>query len=246
VAPATLGTYTLLATDPATGATASAVLTVDRPSPISLKPAKALMSTQASRSFTVVASDSISTFVDWSVIEGTAGGTITPGGFYTAPSTPGVYHVLARTLFDPSISAIAEVTVAAGLVVDPPQATLLTGISLPFGASGPGTASPSVTWSSPDAPGAMNGPTFTAPGKPGTYTIVATSTTDSTLTGKAKAIVKTTDFNGNGQVVLDWGDLAFLADAWGASPAVDPADLNGDGVVDDQDATIFFTRFGGN
>src|SRR5688572_8257938 len=36
--------------------------------------------------------------VAWGVIEGSAGGTIDTAGKYTAPPTPGVYHVMATSL----------------------------------------------------------------------------------------------------------------------------------------------------
>lgn len=48
--------------------------------------------------------------VTWSVRE-TGGGTITPSGLYTAPNTPGVYHVVARSNEDPEASATAQVIV---------------------------------------------------------------------------------------------------------------------------------------
>jgi len=51
--------------------------------------------------------------VGWSVTE-LDGGGITPSGFYTAPVTPGTYHVVATRLDDTSKKATATITVASG------------------------------------------------------------------------------------------------------------------------------------
>nr|UXE44502.1 hypothetical protein Hi04_10k_c2476_00016 [uncultured bacterium] len=50
---------------------------------------------------------------DWVVEEGTAGGTITSTGLYTAPSGIGTFHVTATSATDSSRSATATVAVAA-------------------------------------------------------------------------------------------------------------------------------------
>lgn len=56
--------------------------------------------------------------VIWSVREGDGGGTVTAEGLYTAPASPGIYHVVATSVFDPARSGSAEVQVdAGGLVV---------------------------------------------------------------------------------------------------------------------------------
>lgn len=52
--------------------------------------------------------------VTWSVEEGTAGGTISNEGIYTAPNQSGTYHVIATNSSDTSQSAMATVNVVAG------------------------------------------------------------------------------------------------------------------------------------
>jgi outer membrane protein assembly factor BamB len=47
--------------------------------------------------------------VDWSVVEGSAGGTVSAGGLYTAPQTAGTFHVMARSKLDPTKSSTAAV-----------------------------------------------------------------------------------------------------------------------------------------
>ena len=55
------------------------------------------------------------TNVTWSVVEGSAGGTIDATGLYTAPSTDGTYHILATGVADPTKVGYAVVTVSNGL-----------------------------------------------------------------------------------------------------------------------------------
>ena len=51
--------------------------------------------------------------VTWSVQEGAAGGAITADGQYTAPSTIGLFHVVATGVQDPSKTMIANVSVVS-------------------------------------------------------------------------------------------------------------------------------------
>lgn len=55
--------------------------------------------------------------VTWSVQEGNAGGTIDNAGNYTAPETPGTYHVRATSVAYPNKSATVTVTVRAETTV---------------------------------------------------------------------------------------------------------------------------------
>lgn len=48
--------------------------------------------------------------VGWRVVE-SGGGTITPAGLYTAPATPGTYHVQVRREDYQEVTAVATVTV---------------------------------------------------------------------------------------------------------------------------------------
>lgn len=50
------------------------------------------------------------TLVRWSVVE-PGGGTITPEGHYTAPATPGLYHVRVQREDFPDLAATATVLV---------------------------------------------------------------------------------------------------------------------------------------
>jgi hypothetical protein len=59
-----------------------------------------------------VMTNSALTGVAWSILEGSLGGSITSTGSYTAPLSPGIYHVVARSVYDYSSKATTTVTVA--------------------------------------------------------------------------------------------------------------------------------------
>jgi len=64
----------------------------------------------------------------WAVVEGAAGGIITSSGLYTAPSSPGMYHVVATAASDPSKTATAAVSVAtSGFTVTGSMGTARSG-----------------------------------------------------------------------------------------------------------------------
>jgi hypothetical protein len=51
--------------------------------------------------------------VTWSLQEGTAAGTLSAEGLYTAPNTPGTFHLIATSSHNPSLSTTAPVTVVS-------------------------------------------------------------------------------------------------------------------------------------
>lgn len=53
--------------------------------------------------------------VTWSVVEGSAGGSITSDGLYTAPEAQGVFHVKATSVANSAIGSTALVTVGTAL-----------------------------------------------------------------------------------------------------------------------------------
>jgi len=66
------------------------------------------------QTFTATIVGSANTGVTWSVQEGSAGGSITPAGVYTAPLSPGIYHVIATSQADPTRKDTATITVQSG------------------------------------------------------------------------------------------------------------------------------------
>jgi hypothetical protein len=110
-APAAFGTYHVLATshaDPTQSATATitvAALTV------SVSPTGDVLGPRSLRSFSASVNTSLDSSVTWSVQEGAAGGAITAGGVYTAPTSTGLFHVLATSVQNPARSGTAELTI---------------------------------------------------------------------------------------------------------------------------------------
>lgn len=92
---------------------------------VTIAPASIGMRHDSSVSFnaSVFGSDNLNLM--WSIKEGASGGTISSSGNYTAPSTLGVYHVVATSQAEPSKSATATVTVTASGV------TSISGLNYP-------------------------------------------------------------------------------------------------------------------
>lgn len=128
--------------------------------------------------------------VTWSVQEGDAGGTITPDGLYTAPATPGTYHVVATAVVVPVLGTIgatvgATQSATVGASFAPLQAQVLdstgapvVGASVTFlapttGASGLFSGAASVT-ATTDATGTATA-TITANATVGAFSVLASS-----------------------------------------------------------------------
>ncbi len=112
MAPATLGTFHVVATSQA-DSTKSDTATVTVMVSVAIQPAQDILGPGGVRAFTAFVTGATNTAVVWSVKEGAAGGTITSMGVYTAPATLGTFHVIATSVSDPSQSAMATVTVVA-------------------------------------------------------------------------------------------------------------------------------------
>lgn len=90
---------------------------------VEISPEAITLQQGASATFTASVTGTVNHAVVWSVA-GIGGGSIDGAGVYTAPTSPGVYTVVATSVADPSKSATATVTVpvASGLgYVDPPE-----------------------------------------------------------------------------------------------------------------------------
>lgn len=112
---ATLGSYPVVVTSPPPGGGPS--------NSVSFVVAPSTTAVTISPSSVNVPSGSVQTFsaalagvgtVVWSVEEGSAGGSITSGGIYTAPTLAGTYHVIATNSLNSSESATSTVTVVTG------------------------------------------------------------------------------------------------------------------------------------
>src|SRR5438477_2239993 len=82
----------------------------------------------------------------WSLAEGSSGGTIASDGTYSAPGTPGIAHVVART-GTASASAVVRVISTVEVAIDPPLVTLAPGMTARFRAQVTGATNVTVSWS---------------------------------------------------------------------------------------------------
>jgi len=133
-APATLGTYHVVATsvaDPTKSAAATVTVTA-APSTVAVavSPATASVSGCQTATFAATVTGATNTAVTWSVLEGASGGTVSAGGVYTAPRAAGTYHVVATSAADGSRTASAAVAVATkvlSVALTPASASLTAG-----------------------------------------------------------------------------------------------------------------------
>jgi hypothetical protein len=193
-APATAGTYHVVARSSA-DPSATDVATVTVPVPpvgISLTPTNPVVNTGGTVQFTATVSNASTTDVVWSVQEGTAGGSVTPSGLYTAPVTGGTYTVVARPVADLTKSASTKVTVLlVGVAIAPKTQTVFVGQTAQFSASVANATDTRVAWSVQEPAGGTVTTTglYTAPTIAGTYHVVAKSVADLSKTDTATVTV---------------------------------------------------------
>ena len=116
-APPRSGTFHVVAAS-TVDRTATGVATVtvsDSPTIIvTVSPSTAAIQTGGTQSFTATVSGTSDQGVTWSVREA-SGGTVSTAGVYTAPLTPGTYHVVATSTVDTTTTGTATVEVSASL-----------------------------------------------------------------------------------------------------------------------------------
>ena len=84
------------------------------PASLTISPTSAQVLVNATQQFTATPTQgTLPDVIIWSVVGGAGNGTITNGGLYTAPATPGDYQVQAQRTNHPSVVATATVTVTA-------------------------------------------------------------------------------------------------------------------------------------
>ncbi len=199
-APQAAGTYHVQATslaDPSRTAIAAVTVTATgQPVSVSIFPLAVSLPPSGAQTFAAIVTGSGNTAVSWSVLEGSAGGTITNEGAYAAPQTSGTYHVMATSQSDPTKTATATVTVVQGAMVTvtmcPDSVTLSPGDSVLLSAFVTGANDPAVTWSVLEgaAGGSVNDMGgYTAPQMAGVYHVVATSVANPSKSGIALVTV---------------------------------------------------------
>jgi hypothetical protein len=128
------------------------------------------------------------TGVVWSVKEA-GGGTIDNTGLYTAPTTPGTYHVVVTSVANPAVSATATVTVGGSgplltvtqrQVVVAPSST----VSLASDVTVSNASNPTLLWSvmAPNLGTVDANGNYTAPSTPGDYYVTVSLQSDPSQT----------------------------------------------------------------
>jgi PKD repeat protein len=120
VSPVVSTVYTLTAGNESGTVTQSVSVAVTEPAPLSVQinPSAGQINTGATQAFIASVTGTPNQLVTWSVVEA-GGGSITSAGLYTAPATPGTYHVQAVAAADPAVSAQATITVTSPVATPP-------------------------------------------------------------------------------------------------------------------------------
>ncbi|MCG3113844.1 MAG: CHRD domain-containing protein [Candidatus Manganitrophus sp. SB1] len=84
-----------------------------------VNPQTAILPPNGVQTFTAAIAQNANQGVTWNVEGGDANGTITPGGTYTAPVTPGTHNVVATSQADPTKSTTIAVAVVKPATIDP-------------------------------------------------------------------------------------------------------------------------------
>ena len=112
---------------------------------VSIAPSSAQVTVGGSRLFVATVSGGSGLGVSWTVQEGATGGTVLTSGLYTAPSTPGTFHLVATSVENTIKSATVAVQVIAAPVIDQftvmPNLVSTGGAAVLQGAFSGGTAS---------------------------------------------------------------------------------------------------------
>ncbi|MBS1767176.1 MAG: hypothetical protein JST05_07230 [Acidobacteria bacterium] len=187
------GTYSITAS--ASGVIpGTATVQVYTPYPLIMKPASLTIRPQSSASLQALSSNAYVPFpVTWSVVE-PGGGTVTAGGVYTAPSSPGTYHVVATSATDSSETAVATVAVSSSapiqITITPGSINLSKSGMTTFSAQVTGAANQGITWSCTGGSIDPSTGAYTAPSVFGTYLVQATSVEDGSFYADATVTVQ--------------------------------------------------------
>jgi hypothetical protein len=85
---------------------------------VSVGPTSVNLAESGTQQFTATVTGSSNTAVNWTVLEGVQGGTVTSTGLYTAPGYPGAFHVVGTSQADGTKSATAVAAVPGFLRPD--------------------------------------------------------------------------------------------------------------------------------
>jgi len=133
----------------------------------------------------------------WSIQEGSAGGSISQTGLYTAPAAAMDVHVVATSVADPNKSSSALVTLNAVSVSMPSTAGVLRGRQRQFTAVVAGTVVKDVTWTVEEGSGGGNitaDGLYTAPTSGGPFHVTSRSVADPSKAATAAVVLTDAGF----------------------------------------------------
>jgi len=200
-APGSTGQYHVVATSvssPGIFGTATVTVTATPAVQVTVTPRNPTVTAGNSITFSASVTGTSNPSVSWTIQEGVAGGGISSAGVYTAPSTPGTYHVVATSVTDGTKSDTATVTVSSSTV---PVISSFTATPSTISAGGSSTLTWSVTGATSlsinQGVGAVTGTSVSlSPTTTTTYTLTATDsagsvTADTTVTvlGSTRPVV---------------------------------------------------------
>ncbi len=163
------------------------------PKSLSIDPEGVRLPVGGEEHFSAMTEASPDSEVAWSIQEGTAGGSITSDGTYTAPAQPGTYHVIATSREDAERQAATEVTVLSqgSIRIQPASRFLGPGGEGHFSAEVAEAPDKTVTWGLVEEGGGAISEEgdYTAPSAAGAYHVVATGRSDLSLKGEATVTV---------------------------------------------------------
>jgi hypothetical protein len=115
-APSIPGNYHVVATSHATTSLTGTVTIQVQASgtTLAITPGSSYLMTNGSLTLVAKANGAATYEVSWEMTEGPAAGSVDSKGRFFAPATPGTYHVVATSLWDPSVQANATVVAEAG------------------------------------------------------------------------------------------------------------------------------------
>ena len=162
---------------------------------VDVQPTQAQTQPSGTVAFLGAVAGTVDTTVIWEVVDA-GGGTIDTSGRYTAPSSIGQYRVRAVSKADPTVQAVATVSVVlsptVGVSISPSSTSIASGGSVTFAASVTGTSDTSVSWIVQETSGCgaiSSTGVYTAPGTNATCHVVATSRADATKSAAATVTV---------------------------------------------------------
>jgi hypothetical protein len=191
--PILSGTYHVVATSIADSTKKSVVpITVVADIAVTVQASTQTMFRGTSSTLSATVINTANTAVTWSILQGAAGGTLTPSAgatiIYTAPNAPGTYTIVATSVADPTKKGSTSITVPqVTLQIAPDANPVSANGSTVIRATVGGSTNTNVNWASQSVVASVSpavGPTttFHAPGVGGSFTVFASAVADPTKT----------------------------------------------------------------